>query len=80
MCFRLVAPHRGFPDTAPTEGIAEDSLLKHAPHTQEDPLVAEWNRAHSREVGAFPSAAQKQWKYWPSVNRVDNVYGDRNFV
>ncbi|CAM3760477.1 aminomethyl-transferring glycine dehydrogenase [Deinococcus saxicola] len=59
---------------------AEDSPLKHAPHTQEDLLVAEWNRAYSREVGAFPSAAQKQWKYWPSVNRVDNVYGDRNFV
>ncbi|QFP77750.1 aminomethyl-transferring glycine dehydrogenase [Deinococcus sp. AJ005] len=59
---------------------AEDSPLKHAPHTQEDLLAAEWNRAYSREVGAFPSAAQKQWKYWPSVNRVDNVYGDRNFV
>ncbi|GGL81941.1 glycine dehydrogenase (decarboxylating) [Deinococcus aerolatus] len=59
---------------------AEDSPLKHAPHTQEDLLQAEWNRAYSREVGAFPSAAQKAWKYWPAVNRVDNVYGDRNFV
>ncbi|MFK7603328.1 aminomethyl-transferring glycine dehydrogenase [Deinococcus sp. SM5_A1] len=59
---------------------AEDSPLKHAPHTQEDLLAADWNRAYSREVGAFPTAAQKQWKYWPAVNRVDNVYGDRNFV
>ena len=59
---------------------AEDSPLKHAPHTQADLLEAEWNRAYSRETGAFPSAAQKAWKYWPAVNRVDNVYGDRNFV
>ena len=48
--------------------------------TQADLLDAEWNRAYSRETGAFPSAAQKAWKYWPAVNRVDNVYGDRNFV
>ncbi|MBB6017580.1 aminomethyl-transferring glycine dehydrogenase [Deinococcus radiopugnans] len=59
---------------------AEDSPLKHAPHTQEDLLVEDWTRAYSREVGALPTAAQKQWKYWPAVNRVDNVYGDRNFV
>ena len=59
---------------------AEDSPLRHAPHTQDDLIAAEWNRAYSREVAAFPAPAQKHWKYWPSVNRVDNVYGDRNFV
>ena len=31
-------------------------------------------------TAAYPTSTQKQWKYWPSVNRVDNVYGDRNFV
>ncbi|MFB9991825.1 aminomethyl-transferring glycine dehydrogenase [Deinococcus oregonensis] len=59
---------------------AEDSPLRHAPHTQGDLLEGDWNRAYSREVAAFPSAAQRAWKYWPAVNRVDNVYGDRNFV
>lgn len=59
---------------------AEDSALRHAPHTQEDLIAAEWDRAYSREIGAFPTTAQKTWKYWPTVNRVDNVYGDRNFV
>ena len=59
---------------------AEDSPLKHAPHTQADLMGEAWNRAYSREVGAFPTRHQKAWKYWPAVNRVDNVYGDRNFV
>lgn len=59
---------------------AEDSPLRHAPHTQDDLMAQEWNRAYSRETAAFPSRAQRAWKFWPAVNRVDNVYGDRNFV
>ncbi len=59
---------------------AEDSPLRHAPHTQADLIASDWSRAYSREVGAYPTPAQKLWKYWPSVNRVDNVFGDRNFV
>ncbi|MEW6422479.1 MAG: aminomethyl-transferring glycine dehydrogenase [Deinococcota bacterium] len=59
---------------------AEDSPLRHAPHTQDDLMAQEWNRAYSRETAAFPTRAQRAWKYWPAVNRVDNVFGDRNFV
>ncbi len=59
---------------------AEDSPLRHAPHTQDDLLSDDWNRAYSRATAAFPTRAQRDWKYWPSVNRVDNVFGDRNFV
>ncbi|GAA5514747.1 Glycine dehydrogenase (decarboxylating) [Deinococcus carri] len=59
---------------------AEDSPLRHAPHTQDDLMTDEWNRAYSRETAAFPTRAQRAWKYWPAVNRVDNVFGDRNFV
>ena len=58
---------------------AEDSPLRHAPHTVED-LVADWDRAYSREQGCFPPASFRVDKYWPPVGRVDNVYGDRNFV
>jgi len=55
----------------------KDNPLVNAPHTQRD-LVGEWNHPYSRETAAFPAAEQWQSKFWPAVNRVDNVYGDRN--
>ncbi len=58
---------------------AEDSPLRHAPHTVED-LVADWTRAYSREQGCFPPASFRVDKYWPPVGRVDNVFGDRNLI
>jgi glycine dehydrogenase len=58
---------------------AEASPLRHAPHTVED-LVAEWDRAYSREEGCFPAGAFRVDKYWPPVGRVDNVFGDRNLI
>ena len=51
--------------------------LKNAPHTVED-LIGEWARPYSRERACFPTGAFRVDKYWPPVNRVDNVYGDRN--
>ncbi|RSD32339.1 aminomethyl-transferring glycine dehydrogenase [Vibrio pectenicida] len=58
----------------------ENNPLVNAPHTQADLSAAEWDRPYSRELGCFPTPATKQWKYWPTVNRVDNVYGDRNLI
>jgi glycine dehydrogenase len=61
------------------EIAAEASPLRHAPHTVED-LVADWDRAYSREAGCFPPGAFRVDKYWPPVGRVDNVHGDRNLI
>ena len=61
------------------EIAAEDSPLRHAPHTVED-LVADWTRKYPREQGCFPPGAFRVDKYWPPVGRVDNVYGDRNLI
>ena len=58
---------------------AEDSPLRHAPHTVND-LVADWDRKYSREVACFPPASFRVDKYWPPVGRVANVFGDRNLV
>ncbi|MCM2292976.1 aminomethyl-transferring glycine dehydrogenase [Allorhizobium sp. BGMRC 0089] len=53
--------------------------LKNAPHTVED-LVGDWDRPYSREEACYPPGAFRVDKYWSPVNRVDNVYGDRNLV
>ena len=57
----------------------ENNPLKNAPHTVED-LVSDWDRPYSRKQGCFPPGAFRVDKYWPPVNRIDNVYGDRNLV
>ena len=57
----------------------DNNPLKHAPHTMED-LVKDWDRPYSREQACFPPGAFRVDKYWPPVNRVDNVYGDRHLV
>ncbi len=58
----------------------DNNPLKHAPHTAASVLAAAWDRPYSREVAAFPVAALKTSKYWPTTGRVDNVYGDRNLM
>ena len=58
---------------------AANNPLKHAPHTVED-LIGDWDRPYTREQGCYPAGAFRVDKYWPPVNRVDNVYGDRHLV
>ncbi|MFJ5440801.1 aminomethyl-transferring glycine dehydrogenase [Pectobacterium sp. CHL-2024] len=53
----------------------DDNPLVNAPHTQAE-LVADWTHPYSRELAVFP--AGNEHKYWPSVKRLDDVYGDRN--
>ncbi|WP_110665094.1 aminomethyl-transferring glycine dehydrogenase [Salinicola halophilus] len=57
-----------------------DNPLVLAPHTQQDVTDETWDRPYSRELGVFPTQAVRDAKYWPAVNRVDNVYGDRNLI
>ena len=59
---------------------AEDNPLRNAPHTLLDVTAEQWEHGYSREQAAFPIASLRRSKYWPPVNRVDNVYGDRNLV
>ena len=57
---------------------AADNPLKNAPHTQADVVDAEWRHPYSREEAVFPLPWVKLNKFWPSVNRIDDVFGDRN--
>lgn len=57
-----------------------DNVLKNAPHTIKTLISDTWNHSYSREKAAFPLAFCRENKFWPSVSRVDNAYGDRNLV
>lgn len=56
----------------------EDSALRHAPHTADCVMRDEWNHGYSRESAVYPAPWLREHKYWPSVRRVDNAWGDRN--
>ena len=60
------------------EWPAEDNPVKRAPHTQADLAEAEWDRPYTRQEAVFPLPWVAENKFWPSVNRIDDVYGDRN--
>lgn len=62
------------------EWPTDDNPLKNAPHTSLRVISAEWSHPYSREIAAFPIEHVRDSKYWPTVSRVDNVYGDRNLV
>ena len=59
----------------------DNNPLKNAPHTLADMMDESWDRPYSKMQGAYPNQPEgiaASNKYWPSVNRIDNVYGDRN--
>lgn len=58
----------------------DNNPLHNAPHTLADIVDSNWDRPYDRQVAAYPVAAVKVNKFWPSVNRIDDVYGDRNLV
>ncbi len=78
-CDAMIAIHAEIVAIEYGEADAENNLLRNAPHTSSD-LTGEWDRPYSREQAVFPVAGLRDQKYWPPVNRIDNVHGDRNPV
>lgn len=58
----------------------EDNALKNSPHTVEDVVNENWVHPYTRETAAFPTSEAKQNKFWPTVGRINNAFGDRNLV
>lgn len=77
-CDAMIAIHQEL--LAIEEGRCDrlDNPLKRAPHTAHAVTASVWDRGYSREQAAYPAPWLRQHKFWPSVARVDNVYGDRN--
>jgi glycine dehydrogenase len=77
-CEAMIAIHAEM--TAIEQGEIDklNNPLKNAPHTALAVSASEWDRPYSREQAAYPAPWLKEHKFWPSVGRVDNVWGDRN--
>ncbi len=58
----------------------QNNALKNAPHTMHRVVASDWDRPYSRERAAFPAPWTRDFKFWPSVARVESAYGDRNLV
>ena len=79
-CEAMIAIRQEIRDIETGKADPEDNLLKNAPHTVDHIVAAEWNHPYSREAAVYPSAWTRMNKFWPSVGRIDQAYGDRNLV
>ncbi|MEI6246480.1 MAG: glycine dehydrogenase (aminomethyl-transferring), partial [Acidobacteriota bacterium] len=63
-----------------TDGTLDrtNNVLKNAPHTAQDVSATDWPHPYTRESAAYPVPGLRQQKFWPTVARIDNPYGDRN--
>ncbi len=79
-CDALIAIQAEMQAVESGEADAKNNLLKNAPHTA-DMLASEtWNHPYTREQACYPAKWLHDYKFWPVVGRIDNVYGDRNLV
>jgi glycine dehydrogenase len=79
-CEALILIHAEMQDIVEGRQPRTNNLLKNAPHTAQAVTANEWNRPYSREQAAFPAPWVRDHKFWPSVSRIDEAYGDRHFV
>ncbi|MES2309449.1 MAG: aminomethyl-transferring glycine dehydrogenase [Verrucomicrobiota bacterium] len=79
-CDAMISIHAEM--TAVADGKADrlNNPLKNAPHTAQVIISDKWDRPYPREQAAYPAPWTREHKYWPTVSRVDNVYGDRNLI
>lgn len=75
-CDAMIQIRKEIKDVEDGKADKEVNLLKMAPHPQQDLLRSDWDRGYTREQAAYPLSWLKEKKFWPSVARVDDVYGD----
>jgi glycine dehydrogenase len=79
-CDAMISIHAEMTAVENGTADAKNNVLKNAPHTADQIASDSWNRPYSREAAAYPAKGLHDYKYWPPVARVDNVFGDRNPV
>ena len=76
----MIDIHGDIMEVADGKQEVEGSVLRNAPHTADVLISDHWDRSYSREKAAFPLPWVMENKYWPSVSRINDAYGDRNLV
>ena len=79
-CDAMISIKREIEDVVSGKFDSKDNPLINAPHTALAVMSDKWEHKYSRQIAAYPAPWLKEHKYWPSVGRVDNAYGDRNLV
>ncbi|MCU0783693.1 MAG: aminomethyl-transferring glycine dehydrogenase [Verrucomicrobia bacterium] len=79
-CDAMISIHAEMTAVETGAADAKNNLLKNAPHTADQIASDNWNRPYTREQATFPAKWLHEFKFWPHVGRVDNVFGDRNPV
>ena len=79
-CDALISIRMEIKDVEEGKVDKKDNILKRAPHTQQNICGDVWDRPYSRQQAAFPAVWVHHAKFWPSIGRVNNTYGDRNLV
>jgi glycine dehydrogenase len=79
-CDAMIAIHGEMQAIESGAADRQNNLLKNAPHTADMVAADNWDRPYPRESAAFPVKSLREYKFWPAVGRIDNVFGDRNPV
>ena len=79
-CDALISIRAEIEEVASGNADPRDNVLKNAPHTAAMVTASEWKHPYTREKAAYPAPWTREYKFWPSVRRLDNAYGDRNLV
>ncbi len=79
-CDAMIAIYQEIQEISKGNMDRTDNPLKNAPHTQSLVTADEWNHTYGREKAAFPLPYTRTNKFWPSIARVNNTYGDRNLI
>ncbi|KAH7400669.1 glycine cleavage system P-protein-domain-containing protein [Phaeosphaeria sp. MPI-PUGE-AT-0046c] len=77
-CDALISIRKEIKEVEDGKQPKENNVLKMAPHSQMDLITGEWSRSYTREKAAYPLNYLKEKKFWPSVTRLDDAYGDTN--
>ena len=79
-CDAMISIKKEIQDIIDGKSDINDNPLINAPHTAIQVASDDWNHSYSREKAAYPAPWLKDHKYWPTVGRLDNAFGDRNLI